>query len=296
MTEQEFFSKMAEYQKVINSALKGYFESREEDFKALYESQEYSVMAGGKRIRPILALAFCELFGGDIEAAVPYAMALELIHTASLIHDDLPCIDNDDLRRGRPTNHVAFGESTALLAGDGLLIDAFSLIAGNKKLSAEVNIQAVNMLSIFSGTSGLVGGEFLDVLGETVPVSLDMLRKIHECKTTALINASAILGALSSGNFSDATFSAAYNYSNGIGIAFQIKDDMLDVIGTAEKLGKNPGSDAKLNKTTYLNFYSLEELDGLIASFTESAKSAISSYQGKEFLDFLADYLIKRDN
>lgn len=298
MTKQQLLKKMSDYAEFINSELAAYFESRyDDDLKDFTESQKYSVMAGGKRIRPIIAIAFCELFGGDPEAALPYAVALEMIHTASLIHDDLPCIDNDDLRRGRPTNHIVYGESTALLAGDGLLLDAFGVIAQNKAVSAELNLQAVGILSELTGSCGLVGGEYLDIIGENKELSEELLEKLYDCKTGALIRASAILGALAAGvSIMDERMMDAIMYADGIGLAFQIIDDILDVKGTVESLGKNPGSDERANKTTYLRFYSIEEAEDMAYSLTRVAKSAVSKYESSAFLEALADYLISRNN
>ncbi len=298
MTKQQLLKIMSERAELVNEELTSYFENRyDDDLKELTEAQKYSVMAGGKRIRPIIALAFAELFGGTLGAALPYCVALEMIHTASLIHDDLPCIDNDELRRGRPTNHVVYGESTALLAGDGLLMDAFGVVAQNRAVSAELNLQAVGILSELTGSCGLVGGEFLDIMGEDKELSPELLEKLYDCKTGALIRASAILGALSAGvSFSDERMMDAIMYADGIGLAFQIIDDILDVRGDVSKLGKNPGSDERENKTTYLSFYSIEEAEDMAYSLTRVAKSAVSKHEGSEFLEALADYLLSRDN
>jgi geranylgeranyl diphosphate synthase type II len=298
MTKQQLLKMLSERADWINEELASYFENRyDNDLKELTEAQKYSVMAGGKRIRPIIALAFSELFGGKYGAALPYCVALEMIHTASLIHDDLPCIDNDELRRGRPTNHVVYGESTALLAGDGLLMDAFGVVAQNRAVPAELNLQAISILSELTGSCGLVGGEFLDIMGEDKDLPQELLEKLYDCKTGALIRASAILGALSAGvSFSDERMMDAIMYADGIGLAFQIIDDILDVRGDASKLGKNPGSDERENKTTYLSFYSIEEAEDMAYSLTRVAKSAVSKYEGSEFLEALADYLLSRDN
>ena len=298
MTKQELLKTMEERAKIVNDGLEEYFKNKyDEDLSELFEAEKYSVLAGGKRIRPIIALAFSELFGGSIEAALPYGIALELVHTASLIHDDLPCIDNDDLRRGKPTNHVMYGESTALLAGDGLLMDAFGVVARNRELSAELNLQAIGILSELAGSCGLVGGEFLDILGEEKELSLEILEKLYDCKTGALIRASAILGAISAGvSFLDERMMDAIMYADAIGLAFQIIDDILDVRGSAEELGKNPGSDDKSNKTTYLSFYTVDEAMDMAFSLTRVAKSAVSKHYGSDFLESLADYLLARNS
>ena len=283
---------------LVNSSLKRtYSENCDEELLKIIEAMEYSLMAGGKRIRPIIALAFCRLFGGRDEAALPYGCALEMVHTASLIHDDLPCIDNDELRRGRPTNHVVFGESTALLAGDGLLMDAYGVIAKNNLLAPEFNLSAIKVLSDCTGTHGLVGGEFIDVMGEDTPLGLQSLRKMDAYKTGALIKASALLGCLAAGvGLCDERIKDVTLYAENIGQAFQIVDDVLDVIGSAEELGKNPGADAKEKKSTYLSFYSVDEAIKYAKELTRDAVDAISKYENSEFLCDLAIYLTDRRN
>ena len=283
---------------LVNSSLKElYSDNNDNELLKIIEAMEYSLMAGGKRIRPIIALAFCRLFGGRDEWVLPYGCALEMVHTASLIHDDLPCIDDDELRRGRPTNHVVFGESTALLAGDGLLMDAYGVIAANKHVPAEFNIQAIKVLSDCTGTHGLVGGEFIDVMGETTPLGLESLKKMDAYKTGALIKASALLGCLAAGvSLDDPRLSDVNIYAENIGLAFQIVDDVLDVIGSAEELGKNPGADEKDKKSTYLSFYSVDDAIKYAKELTRDAVSAISKYENSEFLQELAIYLTDRRN
>ena len=281
----------------VNSALENIITDLDLDLDGLFEAEKYSLLAGGKRIRPVLALAFCRLFGGEAERAIPYACALEMVHTASLIHDDLPSIDNDDLRRGRPTNHKVYGEAVALLAGDGLLMDAFGMIAGNPHVSPSINAAAVTEFSRAVGTRGLVGGEYIDIMGESRELSLDSLLKMHACKTGALIRVSAILGALSAGvDMNDERMTDAVRYAENIGLAFQIVDDVLDVTGTPEQLGKTPGKDAKENKTTFLSFYSIEEALAYSKRLTQEALASVSKYEGSEFLVALAEYLLSRQN
>lgn len=292
------FEQMKKDAALINAALERlYSDNFDIELEKIIEAEKYSLLAGGKRIRPIIALAFCRLFGGRDEAAIPYAVALEMIHTASLIHDDLPIIDNDDLRRGKPTNHVVYGDSTALLAGDGLLMDAFGVVAGNLSVSPEINAEAVRYLSMRVGTHGLVGGEFIDVEGEEKNLTLAELKKMDAYKTGALIKASAVLGALAAGvRLGDKRISDAELYAENIGLAFQIVDDILDVTGSAESLGKNPGQDEKENKTTYLSHYSLDEAKAYAEKLTEDAIRAISKYSGSELLCELADYLASRES
>ncbi len=298
MESKLFFEIMNNDAKLVTRELEKLFLSYpKEELSALCDAEKYSLMAGGKRIRPVIAFSFCRMHGIDAMPALPYACALEMIHTASLIHDDLPCIDNDDLRRGRPTNHKVYGESTALLAGDGLLMDAFGVAASNEMLSPKTNLQAVKYLSECVGTRGLVGGEFIDILGESAKFSLKTLEKMNRLKTGALIRASAVLGTLAAGvSISDAKIKDAEIYADSIGLAFQIIDDILDVTGSAEELGKNPGQDEKDNKTTYLSFYSVEEAYNVAKALTDTAIGAVSKYEGSEFLISLAEYLLERRN
>ena len=288
--------RMKRYTEMATEALsKLYCDDSDLVLCGLTESQRYSLMAGGKRIRPVLTLAFCELFGGKAEDALPYACALELIHTASLIHDDLPCIDDDELRRGRPTNHAVYGEATALLAADGMLMDAFGIVADNPRLSPEVNARGVSILSRAVGSRGLVGGEYMDVMGEGKRLSIDELRTMESKKTGALIKAAACLGALAGGVMPDEPrMQDAITYSESIGLAFQIVDDVLDVIGTAESLGKNPGSDLRDNKSTYLSYYTVDEALSLAKELTERAVSAVEKYEPDGFLCTLATHLCNR--
>lgn len=266
-------------------------------FDILFESRRYSLMAGGKRIRPALTLAFCRLFGGDPEAALPYACALEMIHTYSLIHDDLPCMDDDDLRRGKPTNHRVYGEAMALLAGDALLTDAFALAAENPKQSGAVNARAVSILSRAAGSRGMVGGQVLDLLGEESEhrPDFDRLLQTHRLKTGALIRAAAALGALAAGvEESDARMRDVLTYADGIGLVFQIVDDILDVTGDAAELGKNIGSDAQENKTTFLSFLTIEEARAYAERLNAEALRALAPYENNEFLIRLAEHLLAR--
>lgn len=286
--------KLKAYQAMINKELE---ELESCAPSRLSEAQKYSLTAGGKRIRPVLTLAFCELFGGKIEAALPYAIAVEMIHTASLIHDDLPSIDNDVLRRGKPTCHVVFGEALALLAADGLFMDAFGRAAANPHVTPELTAEAIKKLSFATGSRGLVGGELLDVLGEGSDLSQVELDTVHSMKTGALIRVSCELGALAAGVFSDEEkMTDAVTYAESIGLAFQIVDDVLDAKGTVEKLGKTPGKDEGANKTTYLTFYTESEAIAMAENLTDRARKAISRYVGSDFLSELADTLVKRDH
>ena len=266
-------------------------------FPLLPEAQRYSLLAGGKRIRPVLTLAFCELFGGVAESALPYACALEMIHTYSLIHDDLPCMDDDDLRRGRPTNHKVYGEAVALQAGDALLTDAFVLAAENPHLSPATNARAVAMLARAAGSHGMVGGQVLDLMGECAQNRPDLatLTLMHRLKTGALIRVAATLGALAAGVCEeDARMVDAIAYAEGIGEVFQIVDDILDVTGDAASLGKTPGSDVAQGKTTTLSYMTIEQALAHATVCNARACEAVAKYENNGFLINLASYLLNR--
>jgi geranylgeranyl diphosphate synthase type II len=264
--------------------------------ESLWEAMRYSLLAGGKRLRPILCLAAFELAGGEGDLALPTAVALEMIHTMSLIHDDLPAMDNDDLRRGRPTNHKMFGEANAILAGDALLTRAFEMVAlRSPGVSAERLLQVVGELSLASGAPGLVGGQVVDLESEGKSVDLETLEYIHLHKTGALLRACVISGALVAD--ADATLQAAlHTYARGIGLAFQIIDDILDVTASSDVLGKTAGKDLTADKTTYPKLLGLEEsrrrADGLVAE----AKAALEPWRDRAApLLALADYITSRD-
>ena len=280
---------------LVESALKEYFGRDDDDIKNLLDSERYSIFAGGKRIRPFLVLEFCRMLGGRDEAALPFAAAIEMIHTYSLIHDDLPCMDDDDLRRGRPTNHKVFGYSTALLAGDGLLTRAFGTAASNPYVSDKARADAVALISECAGEFGMVGGQVIDLRGENERLTLDTLIKLHSMKTGALIRASALLGCLAAGASLDSPeANAAREYAEGIGLAFQIIDDILDVESTEEELGKSCGSDSEHNKTTFMTYYSVEEARNYAAELTARAVSEISENENSSVLTDLAVYLLER--
>lgn len=261
----------------------------------LYESERYSLLAGGKRVRPALVLEFCRLFGGDVEAALPFAAAVELIHTSSLIHDDLPCMDDDDLRRGRPTNHKVYGEAVALLAGDGMMMDAFGVAAGNTRVSPEARAEAVRLLSWAAGSYGMVRGQIIDMYGETHALTEEELLTLHNNKTGALIRVSAQLGCLAAGYFSGSPeMTAAEGYANRIGLVFQMIDDILDVTSTPEAMGKSVGSDAAHNKNTFLTFHSVTETEAMADDLTREAMALLDGYEGSDRLRALAAFLAVR--
>lgn len=279
---------------ITEEAMRKYY-VEDDDIKILLDAERYSLFAGGKRIRPLLTVEFCKLFGGEEEAALPFACAVEMIHTYSLIHDDLPCMDNDDMRRGKPTNHKVFGETTALLAGDSLLTGAFEVAASNAVVGPEISAKAVAYLANCAGRYGMVGGQIMDLEGEKRKLSLDELLKLHSLKTGALISAAAVLGALAAGvEFTDPAMADVVTYAENIGLAFQIVDDILDRTGDAEMLGKNIGGDEEHQKSTFLSFYSVEEAQFYADRLTQEAISAIRKYPQSETLRALAEWLSTR--
>ena len=264
----------------------------------LREAMRYSLLAGGKRLRPILCLAACELAGGASEQAMPTAVALEMIHTMSLIHDDLPAMDNDDLRRGMPTNHKVYGEANAILAGDALLTRAFEMVAlRSPGVPAEQLLKVVGELSLASGAPGLVGGQVVDLECEGKDVDLETLEYIHLHKTGALLRACVLTGALIA-DAPEALLEALRTYARGIGLAFQIIDDILDVTASSEVLGKTAGKDLTADKTTYPKLLGLEESRQRADALVAEAKAALEPWStgGKAApLLALADYITSRD-
>ncbi len=297
MNNEILFARMKECSALTEKYLKSTLPEGDGDIQSVIDSMKYSLFAGGKRIRPFLVLEFCRLFGGETESALPFAAAIEMIHTFSLIHDDLPCMDDDDLRRGKPTNHKAYGEATALLAGDALALKAFGVAASNERIAPGLALEAVRLLSEASAEVGMVGGQIMDMYAEENEISLETLKKLYSKKTGCLIYCSALLGCLAAGKSIDSSEGrAARTYADGIGLAFQIRDDVLDSIGDAEKLGKTVGSDEANGKTTFLSFMSADEAMTQAAAVTEAAKQAVSGYAGCESLLALADYLLERES
>ncbi len=283
-----FNEKYSDYTDKINKALESAVSGSDE---VTYRAMAYSLLAGGKRVRPVMVLACCEALDGDMELALKYACAIEMIHTYSLIHDDLPCMDNDSLRRGRPTNHMVYGEAQALLAGDGLLNLAAEYISGAEPHNAERDIKAVSRLFGGSGASGMIGGQADDIFAETHEATKELVERIHHRKTGALIRAAGELGAIAAGAGEDYFRS----YTVHLGLAFQIRDDILDVEASAEELGKS-NSDAKNNKATFVSVYGLDEAKRRLEKETEAALAAIEPLGEKGvFLRELADYLLKRN-
>ena len=269
---------------------------RPERPESLREAMRYSLLAGGKRLRPILCLAACELAGGDAAQAMPTAVALEMIHTMSLIHDDLPAMDDDDLRRGRPTNHKVYGEAVAILAGDALLTRAFEMVAlRSPGIQPERLLKVVGELSLVAGAPGLVGGQVVDLESEGQDVDLETLEFIHLHKTGAPLSACVITGAMI-GGADDALIKALRTYARGIGLAFQIIDDILDITASSEVLGKTAGKDLVADKTTYPKLLGLEESRKRAADLVREAKEILNPWADKaQPLLALADYITSRD-
>ncbi|MFN7677034.1 MAG: geranylgeranyl diphosphate synthase CrtE [Cyanobacteriota bacterium] len=267
-----------------------------EEPEQLREAMRYSLLAGGKRLRPILCLAACALAGGSAEAALPTAVALEMIHTMSLIHDDLPAMDNDDLRRGRPTCHKMFGEAMAILAGDALLTRAFEMVARRSPdVSPERLLAVVGELSQAAGAPGLVGGQVVDLACEGQDVNLSTLEYIHLHKTGALLRACVVCGALV-GGADEPLLDALRIYARGTGLAFQIIDDILDVTASSEVLGKTAGKDLLADKTTYPKLLGLEESRKRAEMLVIEAKGALAPWSARaDPLLALADYITSRD-
>lgn len=268
-----------------------YAEFKDLPQKQLFEAMEYSLLAGGKRLRPIFAFDFCRMCGGDWHEAAPFAAAIEMIHTYSLIHDDLPSMDNDDFRRGRPTNHKVYGEAMAILAGDALLTDAF-MVAARAELPNPADIAtAIALIAECAGSMGMVGGQVLDIQAETRECTVQEVLDIQNRKTGRLISAACALGAIA-GGASEEQFDAACKFAAGLGLAFQIRDDMLDVIGTREEMGKGVGTDE--SKNTFVRLYGLEKCEELVQTYTNYALDALEVFENNEFMTELAKSLTER--
>ncbi len=263
----------------------------------LYEAERYSLLSGGKRVRAALVLESCRLLGGSIDAALPFACAVEMVHTYSLIHDDLPCMDNDDLRRGKPTNHKVFGEAYATLAGDGLLTDAFGVCAMNPHVSGDCAAAAAAILSGAAGSRGMIKGQVIDIYGETHELSREELVELHMGKTGAMICVSVQLGCLAAGYAPNHEMTARLtSFAQKIGLVFQIIDDILDVTSTDEILGKSIGSDKEKNKTTFMSFFSPFEAREYAGMLTREAIGELEDIEGFERLANLAKFLCDRSN
>ena len=275
-----------EYKSYIESFLADWYARfHGEPQRKLFDAMEYSLLAGGKRLRPVLAFEFCRMCGTDWKKAAPFAAAIEMIHTYSLIHDDLPSMDNDDYRRGRPTNHKVFGEAMAILAGDALLTDAFCVAATSG------NAEGVAVLAECAGSLGMVGGQVLDIMSEERVLTEQEVIDIQSRKTGALINAACVCGVIAAGGTQE-QIQAAGTFAGALGMAFQIRDDMLDVIGTQEQMGKGVGTDG--NKNTFVRLYGLEKCEELVQRYTDVAIDALSAFADTEYTVALAKSLTDR--
>lgn len=287
-----------DYQNLINDNIYKYLPESQTENNIVGDAMKYSLSIGGKRIRPMLVLEFCRVCGGNIGKAMPFAIALEMIHTYSLIHDDLPCMDDDNMRRGMPSCHIKYGEEYALLAGDGLLTAAFGVIADSEIASEkpDVAIKAISALSRLAGVCGMIGGQEIDLTYENRSASLDVLEVLDSLKTGALIRCAAYLGVISACD-NEKYIAAADIYSKNIGHAFQIVDDILDVIGDEKQLGKPIGSDAQSGKSTYVSLLGLEKSREYAERLTKDAVDALRVFGDEsEFLKELAYSLVKRNN
>ena len=291
--EREYQAALA----LVERELEGCFQG-DGTYRELLDAMRYSLLAGGKRVRPVLALKFCEALCGEMEPALDYACGVEMLHTYSLIHDDLPCMDDDALRRGKPTCHVKYSEWLALLAGDALQAAAFERLALSSRTTPQANAKACEVLAVAAGRHNMCAGQYLDIVEEGNALDVDRLTQIHLHKTSALLGAACLLGLTASPvEYTEQQWVAALDYAKELGLAFQIRDDMLDVESTAEELGKPIGSDADNGKTTFATLYGLDRCRELVEEHTELAKGSISgAFDRPEFLCALADSLAKRKN
>jgi Geranylgeranyl pyrophosphate synthase len=275
--------RLSETSESVGRALSEYLKHYNDlDFPQLYKAMEYATSSGGKRIRPFLVLQFCRMFGGNVESAMPFACAVEAVHSYSLIHDDLPCMDNDDERRGKPSCHIAFGEATALLAGDALLTSAFELICSADSLTPPVKLEAVRILAECAGAWGMVGGQQLDLVGETKRLEYDMLVKMNLLKTGALIRASCLLGCIAAGiKNTSPEWSAAESFAEKLGLAFQLTDDLLDD-GTED------------GKTTYMSYLKPQQARDYAKKLTGEADESVADYDTDGILKAFAEFICNR--
>lgn len=287
------------YQNQIEKALNDFLPQGQYTEQTLIDSMRYSLMCGGKRIRPLLSLLFCELCGADISSVMPFGCAVEMIHTYSLIHDDLPCMDDDDYRRGKPSNHIVYGENTAVLSGDALQSLAFEIMLSDDAISKTTPRRAAaaaNTLAKYCGALGMVGGQMIDLQNEDKKVTIDALREMDSKKTAGLIKAACEIGCII-GGANDEQINAASEFGECLGIAFQIVDDILDVTSTTEQLGKPVGSDQSNNKSTYVSLLGIDECQKYVSELTDKAIAALSKFSGNtSTLTQLATELMSRKN
>ena len=287
--------RLKEYSALVEAGLDRLFPQADCRHSRIFEACRYSLLAGGKHIRAALLLEFYRLCGGKVEDALAFACGLEMIHTYSLVHDDLPCMDNDDFRRGKPSNHKVYGETMATLAGDALLNRAFEVMLEQETVPAACAMKAAACISRCSGVYGMIGGQVQDLSLEGRPATLEELREMVSLKTGALIRAACEAGVLLAGG-DVSKRKAAEDYAAAVGLAFQIQDDILDVVGDQALLGKAIGSDAANEKTTFVSVYGLEACRGMVRNLTLEAQAAADVFDDSEFLKELAEHLAQRKN
>ena len=290
---------LAENSLATEAALEEFFKGKNSSgsLEIIISAEKYSLLGGGKRIRPFLVNEVARVLGASLEASMPFAMAVEMIHTYSLIHDDLPCMDNDDFRRGKPSNHKVYGEAYAMLAGDALLTNAFLAAASNKNVDPSYLSAAITALSDAAGDEGMIGGQVTDLEGEEKKLTFEELLRLHSLKTGKMIEVSALLGCIAAGYSAETKEARAVcAYARNIGLAFQAIDDLLDLIGDEAIVGKTLSSDAENQKTTFLSFFDIEGVRDYAKRLTQDAISEISEIEGSELLCELATYLLERDN
>ena len=287
---------LKDYKQMVENRIEELFPEADCSYNEVIKAARYSLLNGGKRIRPVIMMEFCNLCGGNPEDALDFAVALEMIHTYSLIHDDLPCMDNDDMRRGKPSCHKAFGEDIALLSGDALLTEAF-FVASNARVSADKRLNAISFLSTNGGVHGMIGGQVLDLSFEENKPDATALQDMYMRKTGALLIAAASIGCVSAGKYDEETLKSAAKYGYNLGLAFQIVDDILDVTANEEVLGKPVGSDEKNNKTTFVTLYGLSEAFAIAAQLSNAALDALDEIGGDtEALYEITNYLLDRNS
>lgn len=301
VNNMEFSEQYQSYLDQINQVIEEEFQIPDLPQRHVFEAMRYGILGGGKRIRPVLTMAVCDLLGGSLKDAAVVGCAVECIHNYSLIHDDLPCMDNDDLRRGRPTCHRVFPENIALLAGDGLLNRAFELLSDTDRyenMTPSAVLAVIRAVSRAAGVFGMIGGQVIDLEYENrTDVTLEELRELHARKTGELIRVSAACGCLCAGvlDDKDKKYQKIAQFSAKLGLAFQIKDDILDVVGQEEILGKPVGSDAESHKNTFVSLMGLTQAERELEQLTAEAKGALDGFARADFLLALADYLVNRN-
>jgi len=295
----DFKQKMTAWSSRINEELDRYITEYEGPGADIQKAMKYSLMAGGKRLRPILAFAVCEVLGGNLEEVIPYACAIEMIHTYSLIHDDLPAMDNDDFRRGMPTSHKMFGEAMAILAGDALLNKAYEIMLEHTysdERRFKPGLGAMKVIADTAGADGMIRGQVIDIQSEGRDISIDTLKTMHRCKTGALIKAPVLAAALVCGA-AYSEYKSLEEYAENIGLAFQIKDDIMDVQSSSSQMGKTTGKDALNKKATYVTLLGVEKAQELLDKTIDDSLKSIESFGEKaDFLKSLAVFIKERKN